>query len=216
MYRTPHVLGRRPHAHHLVHCHAALLVVRGSVSRGRTILILGPCNAGKTALWLQVQAPTQRYLLSSVQRGQSVAPVLESTISCMRQPVHSGSMAHEIGAGFHCPELPWTHVLVVQLQLREGGPCQGTVASLQENEDTFRLADTKVHCYRAMVPAEKQTVGVSCTYSCELETLNNRDDVLVLVHRSHLTPLSHATGHGQGHARQSGGHSRASKGAAGL
>lgn len=38
----------------LLPLHAALLAVRGGVRRGRTILILGPCNAGKTALWLQV------------------------------------------------------------------------------------------------------------------------------------------------------------------
>lgn len=34
---------------------AALLAVRGGARRGRTILIVGPCNAGKTALWLQVR-----------------------------------------------------------------------------------------------------------------------------------------------------------------
>lgn len=33
---------------------AAILVLRGGISKGRTILIVGPCNAGKTALWLQV------------------------------------------------------------------------------------------------------------------------------------------------------------------
>lgn len=38
--------------------YAALLAVRGGVRRGRTILILGPCNAGKTALWLQVCVPS--------------------------------------------------------------------------------------------------------------------------------------------------------------
>lgn len=32
----------------------------------------------------------------------------------------------------------------MRMQLREGGPCKGTVASMQENEDTFDLADAKV------------------------------------------------------------------------
>lgn len=32
----------------------------------------------------------------------------------------------------------------MMMQLREGGPCSGTVASLQENEDTFQLAAAKV------------------------------------------------------------------------
>jgi chloramphenicol 3-O-phosphotransferase len=53
-----------------LHCRAALLAVRSSVSRGRTILILGPCNAGKTALWLQVQARTSACLLLFVKKGQ--------------------------------------------------------------------------------------------------------------------------------------------------
>lgn len=47
------------------------------------------------------------------------------------------------------PELSCDYAAVVPLQLREGGPCQGTVASLQENEDTFQLADPKVRCLEA-------------------------------------------------------------------
>jgi hypothetical protein len=72
----------------LVHCRAALLAVRGSVSRGRTILILGPCNAGKTALWLQVQVRASACLLC-VQMGQC-ATLLQ--ISSTHQFMRGGSM----------------------------------------------------------------------------------------------------------------------------
>ena len=79
--------------------------------------------------------------------------------------------------GFRCPELPWDCVRVVPLQLREGGPCQGTVASLQENEDTFQLVDTKVHCGRGCVALHSKFEQPCESFTCRSTVLVQRNAV---------------------------------------